>query len=208
MQFSIPENDAKGLTLKWSSVKPGGAKFPPRSGMACVVAPNGKAYAFGGVEDTLEDEEDVQGQLSNELHCLDINSQVWRKVELASKKEKKKKDKMETETESKPEESKVTSDDGVFTMVVGGPSKEAKASETDKSHSVDTSSPSPRMNAGMVVCKGNLYIYGGLFEQTHRQYTLSDFHSLDLHKLDAWKTLIANSYSQQDWLGSDSEDSG
>jgi hypothetical protein len=181
--------------------------------MSCVVAPNGKAYTFGGVEDTLEDEEDVQGQLSNELHFLDINNQVWRKVELTSKKDRKKKEKadgetaMEEGTTAEPTVKAVTSDDGVFTMVVGGTSSTTKASTSDKSEALNFGAPSPRMNAGMVICKGNIYIYGGLFEQKHRQYTLSDFHSLDFHKLDSWNTIIANSFSQQDWLGSDSEDS-
>lgn len=67
-------------------------------------------------------------------------------------------------------------------------------------------SPSPRMNSGMIISKGHLYIFGGSYEQGHRQFTLCDFYSLDLHKLDNWRTIIGNIPSLM-WLGSDSEES-
>lgn len=41
-----------------------------------------------------------------------------------------------------------------------------------------TFSPSPRINAGMVVKHNILYLYGGIVEDGDRQYTLSDFYSL------------------------------
>ena len=62
------------------------------------------------------------------------------------------------------------------------------------------------MNAGITISKGNLYIFGGSYEQGHRQYTLGDFYSLDLHKLESWRTIIGNIPSLM-WLGSDSEES-
>lgn len=83
------ENDATGLLWKWSTVKPGGLRPVPRSGVNVAVAQNGKAYIFGGVLDVNEDEEILEGQFSNEMHCLDLSSQVWRLVELSGKKEKK-----------------------------------------------------------------------------------------------------------------------
>lgn len=57
--------------------------------MNTVVAPNGKAYIFGGVLDVNEDEDSLEGQFSNEMHILDLSTFVWRLIELSGKKEKK-----------------------------------------------------------------------------------------------------------------------
>ena len=54
-----------------------------------AVAQNGKAYIFGGVLDVDEDEENLEGNFSNEMHALDLSQQVWRLLELSGKKEKK-----------------------------------------------------------------------------------------------------------------------
>lgn len=62
------------------------------------------------------------------------------------------------------------------------------------------------MNAGLVLVRHHLYIFGGSYEQGSRLFTLCDFHSLDINKTDAWKTHIGNMPSLA-WLGSDSEDS-
>lgn len=93
--FSIKfsENDATGLKWKWVSVKAGGYRPAPRSGVNVAVAANGKAYIFGGVLDVNEDEESLDGQFSNEMHVLDLTSLTWRLVELKGKKEIKAKSK-------------------------------------------------------------------------------------------------------------------
>uniref|UniRef100_A0A1Q3FDW4 Kelch domain-containing protein 4 n=1 Tax=Culex tarsalis TaxID=7177 RepID=A0A1Q3FDW4_CULTA len=205
--FTLTQSDKQDPKLyKWTLVKPGGKKPPPRSGMSAVIAPNGKVYAFGGVMDTDEDEEDVRGMFSNEIHTLDPATHTWRKPELGTKQKSKsgsKKDDVEMEAPIPEPQKTVVSDDGIFTVSVGGPSKSA-ATKSDV-ESVDVGGPSPRMNAGIVFCKGNLYIYGGLYESGSRQYTLSDFYSMDVGKLDQWKTIIANSITGSEWLGSDSE---
>ncbi|XP_052896657.1 kelch domain-containing protein 4 [Anopheles moucheti] len=212
------KQDAKGnSSYKWTSIKPSGKKPAPRSGMAVAIAPNGKAYAFGGVMDTEEDEEDVRGLFSNELHALDTGAGTWRKLELTAKARKAEKSKatdvdMNEEEKQSPEAKKIVSDDGVFTMTIGGSgsgggggSKGPVKEDADDNGILDLGGPSPRMNAATVVCKGQLYVYGGLFESGSRQFTLSDLYSLDLHKVDVWKTLIANSLNSSEWLGSDSE---
>uniref|UniRef100_A0A182JPG9 Kelch domain-containing protein 4 n=1 Tax=Anopheles christyi TaxID=43041 RepID=A0A182JPG9_9DIPT len=212
------QQDGKGASAgqsnyKWTSIKPSGKKPAPRSGMAVAIAPNGKAYAFGGVMDTEEDEEDVRGMFSNELHALDTGACTWRKLELAAKARKntpKVADvDMNEEEKEKQRAAKIVSDDGVFTMTVGGSgssaSKGTSKGEEGDAGILDLGGPSPRMNAALVVCKGQLYVYGGLYESGSRQFTLSDLYSLDLHKLDVWKTLIGNSLNTSEWLGSDSE---
>lgn len=186
-------------------MKPGGSKPSPRSGMSCAVAANGKAYVFGGVLDTKEDEEDLEGQFGNDLHMLDVSSLVWRRIELAKAKKKQEKESSANVEKMEAEAPQTVTTDGIFTVTVGGPKAASSASESLKESIQNAGFPAPRSNAGVAICKGILYIFGGMYEQGHRQYTLSDFYSLDSHKLDAFKTLIANSNTQE-WLGSDSED--
>lgn len=75
------------MQWKWATVKPGGYRPQPRSGVNVVVAPNGKAYIFGGVLDINEDEENLDGSYSNEMHMLELNTSTWRLIELKGKKD-------------------------------------------------------------------------------------------------------------------------
>ncbi|MEQ2209062.1 hypothetical protein XENOCAPTIV_023541 [Xenoophorus captivus] len=50
--------------------------------------------------------------------------------------------------------------------------------------------PCPRSSAMATVRQGKLYLYGGMFEVGDRQFTLSDFYCLDLHKMDRWEVLV------------------
>lgn len=169
--------------------------------MSSVIAPNGKIYVFGGVMDVEEDEESIKGKFNNELYTLDAASLAWRQIEVKKKSAPGKGNKdvaMKEEEEVKPVH---TSADGVFTMTVGG-SSAAKAKKEAKAL---VSGPSPRSHVGMAVSKGLLYVYAGLYEEDDRQYTLTDFYSLDMHKLEEWKTIISCDLNKLEWLGSDSE---
>jgi len=69
--------------------------------------------------------------------------------------------------------------------------------KSDKAASVENGPPA-RMNAAMVIKQGIVYIYGGLKElDDKKQYTLGDFYSLNLNKLDAW-TCLYNDTQQTD----------
>lgn len=148
----------------------------PRSGVSVAVAANGKAYIFGGVLDTDEDEERLEGQFTNEMHMLELSNQVWRLVELKKRSVKSKDKATEEEQGMDTAEKKSVSTDGVFTMTVGGsnstPASKSKAAETA------FNVPSPRMKPGVAIVKGNLYLFGGEVENGPKQYTLNDFYSL------------------------------
>ncbi|XP_031635184.1 kelch domain-containing protein 4 [Contarinia nasturtii] len=211
MYALAPEkNDASGLLWKWSSVKPGGYRPAPRSGVSVAVAANGKGYIFGGVLDVNEDEENLDGQFSNEMHLLDLSNPTWRLIELKGKKDKSTKSKDKKEEEGMDTDAKATtqvSSDGVFTITVGGSSsssQKVKSASKLEGHNA----PSPRMKPGMAICKGTLYLYGGEYENGSKQYTLNDFYSLDLHKLDEWKTIIKQDLAACEWMESESEESG
>jgi len=61
----------------------------------------------------------------------------------------------------------------------------ASASEDDPNSTI----PLTRYNAMLAVLRNTLYIYGGIFERGSREYTLDDFHSLQLDKLDRYTCL-------------------
>lgn len=210
----VAANDTTGLSWKWITTKPGGARPPPRSGVSIATGPNGKVYAFGGVLDVDEDEETLEGNCSNDLNLLDLTNQKWRPVELSRKSEKAKgkadepiadeiqtasgsgtayqiilKHRIALYTLSLMFHTEVSTEDGVFTMSVGEPSKNVvKSSEEGAAQSTKKLSfPSPRMKCGMAVCKGHLYVYGGEVEQGKRQLTLNDLYSLG-------KTIRINHY--------------
>ncbi|CRK86889.1 CLUMA_CG000714, isoform A [Clunio marinus] len=201
--FMLQEVD--GGKWKWSNIKPGGRRPAPRSAVACTSGYGGRIYTFGGVMDTEEDDENLRGQFSNEIHFLDTSGGglVWRKVEIKPRKsEQPQKSSNEEVMEVTPIK---TTTDGVFTVTVGGaaPSKQTSVEQHDY---IDVGGPSPRMNAGIVLVRHNLYVFGGSYEQGNRLFTLCDFYSLDINKTEAWRTHIGNLPSLT-WFGSDSEDS-
>lgn len=164
-----------------------------------------------------EDEEDVKGQFGDELLSLDLTAMSWRLIEIIKKIKPEKKEKtsptdieMNEEEETKPQTT-VTSD-GIFTITVAGPTTSNSTPALPKVPSLfpnrrPKNVPSPRMNPGLCVCKGVLYIYGGIYEEDSKQYTFNDFYALDLHKLDEWKAIIPNNMNAHDWIDSDSSDS-
>lgn len=103
-------------------------------------------------------------------------------------------------------ESTTISGDGVFKMTLG-PTPSAFTTDTSRiSEAVKQFRPSPRINCGLAIKHGILYLYGGMIEEGEKQITFSDLYSLDLKKLDEWKTIIADDTSTLEWLGSDSEE--
>ncbi|PSN46470.1 hypothetical protein C0J52_06872 [Blattella germanica] len=234
------KNDTTGLKWKWVTVKQSGARIPPRCSMTGIAAPGNKAYSFGGVFDIVEEEEDLAGTFYNDLYTLDLEKTIWRTVTLSGKKDntkqrrrrKKEKNDVSNEGEDSDEattemetldiqentvpaeasaSTSVISDDGIFKVTMGpATSSSQQASAESVGDSQQIFSPSPRMNCGLAVKHGILYLYGGLVEDGPKQYTLSDFYSLDLHKLDEWRIIIPNDQESQEWLesGSDSDESG
>lgn len=104
-----------------------------------------------------------------------------------------------------PEE-KTIADDGVFKITLGPSKPETGISSIEENDGPKVFQPARRMNCGLAVKRGCLFLYGGMFEDGNKQVTYSDMYSLDLKKLDEWKTIITDDTSSQDWLGSESEE--
>ncbi|XP_048515563.1 kelch domain-containing protein 4 isoform X2 [Athalia rosae] len=224
--LSPEKTDQTGLKWKWSSVKQSGITISPRCSASAILAQSNLAYMFGGVFDEEEDEEDLKGTFFNDLVALDLEKYQWRTVTLSGKKDpqekrKRRKEKVAGDTNDEsddeeenqkdlhamdvpPEPTSVT--DGIFTVTVG-PSTVVSSPSIQQNQSPDTFSPSPRINPGLVVKHGVLYLFGGMVEDGDRQYTLNDFYKLDFRKLDEWKTLIKSDISTQTWIDSESSES-
>jgi len=78
--------------------------------------------------------------------------------------------------------------------------------EEDDPDDPEKSIPSSRYNAMLAVQKNTLYIYGGILERGDTEFTLDDFFSLQLDKLDKFVCLQECKIDETEWKGSDSED--
>lgn len=114
-------------------------------------------------------------------------------------------DNMEVEEIKEAVEETTIADDGIFKVTLG-PSKPKSDTSVQESDLSRIFQPARRMNCGLAVKKGCLFLYGGMFEDGDKQITYCDMYSLDLKKLDEWKTIIADDTNSQEWLGSESEE--
>lgn len=96
-----------------------------------------------------------------------------------------------------------TYDDGVFKVTIGPQTSNMDCELDEAMDSNDAAvplfTPAPRMNAQMAIMNNVLYLYGGIFEEGDKQVTLTDFYSLDLHKLEGWTTIISDDRVQVRW---------
>ncbi|CEQ39052.1 SPOSA6832_00530 [Sporobolomyces salmonicolor] len=83
--------------------------------------------------------------------------------------------------------------------------EEAAQAEEDDPDDPEKTLPGPRYNAMLAVQRNTLYIYGGILEAGDREYTLDDFFTLDLTKLDRYNCLKECIIETAEWHGSDSE---
>ncbi|XP_031828321.2 kelch domain-containing protein 4 isoform X1 [Nomia melanderi] len=215
------KNDQSGLKWKWASVKQSGVKPSPRCSMSAVLVQPNLAYIFGGVFDE-DDEEELNGIFHNDLMALDLEKFQWHTVTLCGKKNttvrhrrRKVKETDGEENNSENEDTEVTESypvptqsviaDGIFTMTIGPSPTSVMQKSNNTQENVFV--PCPRINPGLVVKHNILYMYGGMFEEGDRQYTLNDFYTLDCRKLDEWRTIIADDLSSQVWFDSSSSSS-
>lgn len=161
--------------------------------MTMTLAPNSNAYCFGGVFDVEDDEEDLSGTFFNDMYSLDVEKIAWRQLTLTGKREKTRKNKKkvdggneETEVDESeemevepPPAATTVSDDGIFTVTVGPAISSSSGPSTGiVADAPKLFQPSPRMNCGLTVKHGVLYLYGGMYEEGSKQLTYSDFYSL------------------------------
>lgn len=85
-------------------------------------------------------------------------------------------------------------------------SSDDESEEEDDPDDPQKTVPIARYNAMMAVQKNTLYIYGGIVESQEREYTLDDFYTLQLDKLDRFTCLKECNIAELEWKESDDED--
>uniref|UniRef100_A0A8C5IKL0 Kelch domain containing 4 n=1 Tax=Junco hyemalis TaxID=40217 RepID=A0A8C5IKL0_JUNHY len=207
----------------WSRLSPSGVKPSPRSGFAVAAAPNNRCLLFGGVQDE-EEEESIEGDFFNDIYFYDIGKNRWFPAQLKGPKSERRKRRRGRQAEAEaaggeelqlpppqgPLEivKEVVAEDGtVMTIkqVIPAAAEDRSGSEEEEEEEEGGApgqpvEPCPRSSAMVAVKHGVLYVYGGMFEVGDRQVTLSDLHSIDLHRMDQWKVLLEMDPKTQEWL--------
>ncbi|CAG4991072.1 unnamed protein product [Colias eurytheme] len=191
-------------TWTWRSLTGGNCA---RAGLAATVnVHSNRGYVFGGVRDVEETEEDLRGEMSDEWQVLDLDTCRWHELTLRTETQANTQasTQADMQVDESDKESVTVVTDEVFTMKLGG--AKPTATPTPARTCETKRAVSGRMSAMLAVQRSVLYVYGGLLERDDKQFYLADMYSLDLHKLNEWKTIIAQP-KLPDWLGSDSEES-
>ncbi|KAH9917135.1 galactose oxidase [Epithele typhae] len=208
---------ADPLSLKWERRKKPSTAYAPSLRSGCTMAlwaTKNMGVLFGGVTDEDTNEETLESVFHNDLYGYQVaGNGRWQSLQLKRLKkkgaEKKKKAAPAQVQRRGPEEDELDWGDDDGGERSGNedeegdeePSKVAKPAPA-KQPAVDTpppdevdpddpmlTMPPPRYNAMLAVLRNTLYIYGGIFEKGSREYTLDDFHSLALDKLDRYVCL-------------------
>ncbi|CAH2069062.1 unnamed protein product, partial [Iphiclides podalirius] len=198
----------KGGAWTWRPLAGGGR--PARAGLAAAANTQAnRAYVFGGISDVEETEEELLGEMSDELTLLDLETGRWHNVTLRAEQQSSAPAQPQEIAEDPPAEPVTVIEDGVFTVTLGGAPAGQGVGRAVEGHGREgptrKGGPAARMSAMMAAHRSTLFVYGGVLERDDKQFYLSDMYSLDLHKLNDWKTLIEQP-PLPDWLGSDSEE--
>lgn len=209
------EKDHHGtaVAVRMSGTRP----RPPRGAMGSTLQSGSRALLFGGVHDEEYDGgETVMGHFYNDLYVVELDKARWHLFNYATEQKA-----VGTENTSIPSQSGAgpTSDlctsvstsqlsNGVFTLTLQNTPLTCGASaQPNATGDFDRSPPSPRSSPGIAVLNSTLYVYGGVYEVGDRKITLDDFYCLDLNRPISWTCLYGGTQSEQEWFGSDLEES-
>lgn len=153
---------------------------------------------FGGVTDEDKDEETLDSVFWNDLYGYQLSGKGrWTSLALkapkskgsAKAKKKKQKEKNWSDNEGSGDDAGLVAEDSEvadktpITPLQSAPSK-SNNHETSANEDPNLTLPIPRYNTMLTVLRNTLYIYGGIYERGSREYTLDDFYSIQLDKLD------------------------
>ncbi|KAG1733150.1 galactose oxidase [Suillus lakei] len=158
---STVSSDALGL--RWEKRKK--PSFAPHIRSGCTMAlwsAKGIGVLFGGVTDDDRDEESLESVFWNDLGRRKAAAVQQEELEVSDGDNDTVKIQEAKHTEQEPD---VDPDDPILTA------------------------PISRYNAMLGVLRNTLYIYGGIFERGSREYTLDDFYSIQLDKLERYTCL-------------------
>lgn len=178
--------------IEWQRRRKIGYAPGPRSGCTMSLWGNrSMGVLFGGVVDTDKDEENWESECFNDLYGYQLTGN-GRWISLNLKKPKKK-------AKRRAHREVIENSDGE--------EKSGSEEEEDDPDDPVKSLPIPRFNMMLAVQRNTLYCYGGIHETSQREYTMDDFYTLDLSKMDRFHCLKACPIDSIEWKESDSESS-
>ncbi|KAF8164705.1 hypothetical protein B0H34DRAFT_686248 [Crassisporium funariophilum] len=214
------------LAIKWERRKRPSDAYAPTLRSGCTMtlwAAKATGILFGGVTDEDTNEETLESVFWNDLYGYQLSGKgKWSSMTLKKPKEKgaklkgvKKKQKGK-DAKWKAQNSDAEEEEGGGDDDIRSPSIVTELT-TDDVHTSDPmlTIPLPRYNAMLAVLRNTLYIYGGIYERGSREYTLNDFHSLQLDKMERYLCLKASDViipdgevesSSDDYDGDDDDD--
>ncbi|GME25881.1 putative kelch repeats protein [Neofusicoccum parvum] len=230
LRIAPPASDAAAANalpkVHWERRKrPVNAPNPPRAG-ATMAFHKGRGILFGGVHDVEESEEGIDSEFFNQLFAWNIDRNRYfplalRKpraqgpkkaagAERGGRRGRGKADEEELLRNLKALEMRGTlagaEEGGVDALehvsdASGSPEEEVEERPEKR---VVFEMPHPRFNAALAVQDDVLYMYGGTFEKSDREFTFDEMWAIDLGKLDGVKEIFHRELD--DWQGSDDED--
>lgn len=172
------------LSLKWERRKK--PSFAPHIRSGCTMAlwsVKSMGVLFGGVTDDDRDEESLESVFWNDLYGYQlVGNGRWQSMTLKKLKKAGKGGKRKAAAVQQGESD--GDDDGIKTREV----QNTKDLDVGPEDPILTT-PIPRYNAMLTVLRNTLYIYGGIFERGSKEYTLDDFYSIQLDKLERYTCL-------------------
>ncbi|GAC76550.1 protein containing repeated kelch motifs [Moesziomyces antarcticus T-34] len=208
--------------------KVGYAPNPVRSG--CTMAlwqSKSMGILFGGVTDTEADEETMESTFHKDLYGYQLpGTGRWISLNLKRKKKagggRRKKKQQQQQQQQQQRRDEDSDDDGdsdrddeeqlaESTEKLQMQEKASIANDADEEDDDDPDDPLKtipleRYNVMLAVQRNTLYVYGGIFEAGNREYTLDDFYTLDLSKLERFTCLKDCPIDALDWAESESDD--
>ncbi|KAK7014875.1 kelch domain-containing protein 4 [Favolaschia claudopus] len=182
------KSSADPFVVKWERRKRPSTAYAPALRSGCTMTlwnAKNTGILFGGVTDEDTGEETLESVFWNDLQVVLLLSGKGKWVSMTLKRPKTKGKsggkKKNAVPAYKPEDQPSDDDDETESMA-------ATVVEIDADDPLLTT-PLPRYNAMLAVLKNTLYIYGGIFEKGKREYTLDDFYSIQLDKMERYTCL-------------------
>ena len=190
-------------SIEWQRRRKIGYAPGPRSG--CTMAQWGNrnlGVLFGGVVDTERDEESLESECFNDLYGYQLPGN-GRWISLNIKKGKKKGGRRRRKVVIRDERS--DGEDSEHEGNDGNDGNEDEEEEEDDPDDPLKSVPIARFNTMLAIQRNTLFCYGGIHETAEREYTMDDFYTLDLSKMDRFHCLKACPIDSLEWKESGSE---
>ncbi|KAJ7452441.1 galactose oxidase [Mycena galericulata] len=207
------------LSIKWERRKRPSTAYAPALRSGCTMtlwAAKNTGILFGGVTDEDTGEETLESVFWNDLngYQLATGKGKWVSMTLKRPKNKNKGGKKKNQIPTYKPENHVDSDEDEDREASLSIARVFRA-DSDYTQSVAVevdpddpllTTPLPRYNAMLAVLRNTLYIYGGIYERGKREYTLDDFYSIQLDKMERYTCLKESGIVIADEDESSSED--